>query len=177
MKKLVLVLAICLCLPALAAAKDFTVRDGMKWGMAKAEVEKAETAMWLGKDDTTINYNVGLILGIPARVNYIFTQDDKLAAVEYVITPEQEIEVLAKSYEKIRNAVASKYGLPVKSDIMYNSMYYYTEWSLDDTVISAKMYGYSNNYSIYVKYAAKAYAEALNAESAARVKAEIDKVF
>lgn len=177
MKKLILVLVLCLCVPALAAAADFTFRDGIKWGMNKETVQKTETAMWVAADDGSVSYNAGSVFEAAARLNYIFTKDDKLAAIEYILSPVQDNEMLMRVYEDARSALSSKYGLPLKSETLLNSMYFVTEWNLEDTVISLKMTGYSSNYRIYITYGAKAQAEALNAESAARQKALVDKFF
>ena len=125
---ILLVLSVIICGIGSAIAEDFSVRNGIQFGMSVDEVKKIEKDNGLDDNDMYLDglsndgtwYQVAYITSIAgiedSRVIYKFDKDSKkLAAIDYNLGSNLDDETALSLLLLMKQNLADKYGEPIHS--------------------------------------------------------------
>lgn len=156
--------------PAMAASSGFSIRNGVAFGMSRAEVVAAEGKAPGYEQDGSLYYLNETILGVDTALNYDFTAGG-MSSINYLFLTEHVAEnQYIADFESVRASLTEKYGTPKmvqqkwinerykdnEADWGYaistGDLQYAAGWDLADVSIVLVMYGSDGDINIILNY-------------------------
>ena len=128
LKRLAAMLVVLCCLLAVFAAQaeeEFTFRNGIKFGMSKAEVKALESNLPAEEEENGLAYKNESAAGEDATIIYLF-ENDRLYNMGVKFTEKHSNENLyINDFENIDEALKAKYGAPTidAQQVWYDDLY------------------------------------------------------
>jgi hypothetical protein len=99
----------------MANAESFSIRNGITFGMTKAEVKKAETLKPSseGKDGSFLTYKYIQIAGIKKSILEYLFKNNKLNSINMFLNDGATKLLLERDYKALSSSLKDKYGKPL----------------------------------------------------------------